>query len=387
MKGKMKYYGSFIILIILMVVTMYYIFKGQSIFYVMDVVRNVNPLFLVIGLGMMILYIGGEAFNTYTIMKVLKKKLSLIKCIGYSLVGFYFSSITPSSTGGQPVQMYYMSKNRIHISHSSLCFLIMSVVYQLVTLLYGGMIIVLNYSFVMNNLGNLKYLLLVGLLINLVFVVVVISLIFSKKRVTNIINWIVIHLVKWRMIKNGSNIKYKVEKQIAEYLNGLDYMKRNPIVLLKVFLSTIFQLTVLFLVPYFVYRSFGFDKYGMFDFISTQALLTIAVSAIPIPGAVGVSENGFINLFKIFFASNLILPAMLLSRVISYYGMLIISGIGFVIVHMISNKKRDNDCRKKMILGKLYSLKLKTAMYSKVGALKIQSLNIKVKRKGQCIES
>lgn len=29
----------------------------------------------------------------------------------YSFIGFFYSGITPSATGGQPVQLYYMSKD------------------------------------------------------------------------------------------------------------------------------------------------------------------------------------------------------------------------------------------------------------------------------------
>ena len=40
-----------------------------------------------------------------------EKVCSLWRCIQYSFIGFFYSGITPSATGGQPVQLYYMNKD------------------------------------------------------------------------------------------------------------------------------------------------------------------------------------------------------------------------------------------------------------------------------------
>lgn len=47
----------------------------------------------------------------------------------------------------------------------------------------------------------------------------------------------------------------------------------------------------------------------------------------PLPGAVGVSEGGFLGIFKFLFPVNLLTSAMLLSRGISFYLCVLISGI------------------------------------------------------------
>ena len=73
---------------------------------------------------MMFIFVACEAMNTFSIMKALKQKVSYLKCLGFAFVGFYFSSITPSSSGGQPAQMFYMSKAKINLSYSSLNLLI-----------------------------------------------------------------------------------------------------------------------------------------------------------------------------------------------------------------------------------------------------------------------
>jgi len=80
------------------------------------------------------------------------------------------------------------------------------------------------------------------------------------------------------------------------------------------------------MIPFFVYRAFGFMDYSLFDFVAISAVLYVAINMFPLPGSVGAAESGFVMLFAPFFGKT-ILPAMLLSRFINFYTMIILSGI------------------------------------------------------------
>ena len=67
------------------------------------------------------------------------------------------------------------------------------------------------------------------------------------------------------------------------------------------------------------------DKYNIFEIITLQSIIYATVSGIPSPGAVGVSEGGFIAIFKHVFPENMINSAMLLNRGINFYLFVIIS--------------------------------------------------------------
>jgi len=139
-----NYYWSLIFMIMLIAITFYLLFKDVSLTSLTSVIKTVNPIYLYIAFSMMLLFIAFEAYVIYIILKDLKKKVSFKKCIGYSLIGFYFSAITPSSSGGQPAQVYYMKKDNINISYSSLTLLIIAIVYQSVMLLYGLVMYILK---------------------------------------------------------------------------------------------------------------------------------------------------------------------------------------------------------------------------------------------------
>ena len=107
--------------------------------------------------------------------------------------------------------------------------------------------------------------------------------------------------------------------------------------MLKTILTTFVQVIIYYTIPYWVYRSFGLNELNIIQIITLQAVLYATVSGIPLPGAVGVSEGGFLNLFKIAFTEKIINGAMLLNRGISFYLYVLISGI-VVMVNIFRDK-------------------------------------------------
>ena len=66
--------------------------------------------------------------------------------------------------------------------------------------------------------------------------------------------------------------------------------------------------------------------------------MTLAVSSLPLPGAVGASEGGFVKAMTLFFGSALVTPAVLLSRGISFYSFLLISAGVTLWVHFRTSR-------------------------------------------------
>ena len=99
----------------------------------------------------------------------------------------------------------------------------------------------------------------------------------------------------------------------------------------KIVLTTYVQFFIYYSVAYWVYCSFGFNQYNILQIVGLQAVLFGTVSGIPSPGAVGVSEGGFIAIFKNVFPETLISSAMMLNRGINFYLLMIISMISVII--------------------------------------------------------
>lgn len=89
-------------MIILMIAAVAYVLKDEPLTNVINAIHTVKPIYIIVGIIFMLGYISCEGINIWIILKALDKKTTLKDCIGYAFVGFYFSSITPSSSGGQP---------------------------------------------------------------------------------------------------------------------------------------------------------------------------------------------------------------------------------------------------------------------------------------------
>ncbi len=344
---KKSYWLSIMILLGLVVFTFYFLLKDQNIGELISTTKTVNPIYIVLGLLAVLLFISCEALNFKIIFNTFGQKVPFLRSLKYSFIGFYFSSITPSASGGQPMQMYYMKKDNINISFSSLTILITIVVYQITMVCYAILAFMINPSFIIQKASSIWILLLYGFVINIVIIIFIVCAIYSKNLVYKVVNGTMKFLHKIRIVKDIDKASLNLQHQVEEYKQSVLVIRKNKIAVIKVFLITIVQLTAMYSVPFFVYKAFGLSNFSAMNIIFLQAILTIAVSSLPLPGAVGASEGGFIMLFKTFFSSGIITSAMLLSRGISFYVFLLISGVVVVIAHIISkrndgNNKKDN---------------------------------------------
>jgi glycosyltransferase 2 family protein len=324
-KKNKRYIKSVIFCVVLIVITFYLILRSSEMNQLLDTIKNADPVYLIIGFILMLLFVTFEAFSIKILLKSFSYRPSFLKCIKYSFIGFYFSSITPTA-GLQPAQIYYMKKDGIEIWESSLTILIVTVSYQVGMILLSIIMYSMRTTLIYTNLGILKYCLIFGLVINSFLIVIFICAVFQNNFLKRIFNGSIKLLSKLKIIKNPDSVINKAEIQLSEYKKGADYLRKTPRILLWVLAQRLMQILSRLSVAYAIYKAFGLSGYSYLDIIAMQTILAIAVESLPLPGAIGASEAGFLAINKIIFGADKLLPAMILSRGISYYAMLIISG-------------------------------------------------------------
>ena len=95
----------------------------------------------------------------------------------------------------------------------------------------------------------------------------------------------------------------------------------------KTLTTTLVQIMAMYSVPFLVYKGFGLGDFNVLEVIALQAVLYVAVSALPLPGALGVSESAFMILFRTMFPAGILSSAMVLSRGISFYLFVLVTGL------------------------------------------------------------
>ena len=341
MENKKKTIFNVIFLLVVFAGTMYGVFHGEDIGEIVKILGQVNVLWLIPGVICVVIFIWGESIIIYYMMRTLKIRLKKWTCFLFSSVGFFFSCITPSASGGQPAQIYYMKRDGIKIGHSTVNFLLMLMSLQIVTLIFALISLVGNGMFVFSNMDGIWPLFVYGIIFYTVMIFVIVCAVFYSALLKKIVKALVTFLAAIKIIKNKEEALKRADESIESYIISAVYIKKNPHLLVKTLGVSTVQVLLQFSVPYLVYRAFGQDVYSYFDIFSLQTILTICVSALPLPGAVGASEGTFMKMFFVIFGSELVLPATLLNRGISFYVYLIISGIVSAYAHYKAMKKQS----------------------------------------------
>lgn len=324
---------SMLLMSALMAITIAVILRDYSIKELTEAIKNAHPFYLFAGIGLMFLYAGCQAMNFSMIMRSLGQSTSFKNCLEYAYIGNYFGAITPGASGGQPAQVYYMSKDKIHIDISSITIFFMVFTSQIVIILMGGFFVLLRYDILAKSERWFSYLLIAGFVVMLSLTIILFVLMFSGRIVSFLGNGIFRLGKGLHLIKKPEEIKVKFDTMIISYRERARTIQKHPILFVKVFLVTALQWTAYCMVSYLVYLGFGFREADMFYLMAGQAFINIAVAAVPLPGSVGVAEKSFLILFGQFYPASDLTSAMIMSRIINFYLPLLISFLVYILAH------------------------------------------------------
>ena len=301
---------NLIVFILLIGLTFYLIFKDQNVLEILNIAVSVKKRYILVAIIAMCLYLLGETINITRILKELGEKSTFLRNIRYTLIGFFFSSITPAASGGQPMEIYYMHKEKIAVANSTLALLVHLTSFQIVTITLGIVSTVIHFEIVKSGL---IYLVILGILLNSTALTLLAISIFSKRLSKGLINFAV-KVLKFFRIPNIEKKQESLEKELEKYQESAVYIKEHKKLMIKTLVTTFIQVIIYYSIPYWVYLAFGFTGYNFFQIVTLQAMLYATVSGIPSPGAVGVSEGAFIEIFKGVFPATMMNSAILLNR-------------------------------------------------------------------------
>ena len=277
--------------------TLYGVFQGEDIREVIHTLTKANYFYLVIGVICVIFFIWCESIIIHYMMGTLQIKTKKRTCFLYSCVGFFFSCITPSASGGQPAQIYYMRKNNIPIPISTLVLMIVTITYKAILVFIGLFLVLFQEGFVLKYLTEILPVFYLGVGLNVFCCIFMMVLVFHPVLAENIVLFGLHILVKLHLVKEQSEREEKLLYSMKQYSDTADYFRHNKKVILHVILITLFQRIALFFVTYFVYKSFGLSGTSIYDVVMLQAVISIAVDMLPLPGGMGISEKLFLMIF------------------------------------------------------------------------------------------
>ena len=305
--------------------TMFAIFRGENLRDIFSKVIKASPGYLFLGVICVILYIYIESDIIHYMLRSLGIKSKRFTCFLYSGVGFFFSCITPASTGGQPAQIYYMKKSKIPIPISTVVLMIVTITFKLVLVVIGLFLVFFQQGFIDKYLKGILPIFYLGIALNFVVVVSMMVLTFNQKLAKNIMISGLKLLEKLKLLKHNHKRAQRLSKSMDSYNDAAQYLRANKYVIFRVFFITLVQRIILFFATYFTYRALGLHGARIYDIVMLQAVISISVEMLPLPGGMGISEGLFLAIFIPIFGPNLIMPGLILSRGLGYYTQLLLS--------------------------------------------------------------
>lgn len=110
MQSKKKMIVNTVFLVVIFALTIYGVFHGEDLGAMMEAMRRADVRWLLPGLFCVVFFIWGESIIIWYMMHSFQIPVKRRTCFLFSSVGFFFSCITPSASGGQPMQLYYIEK-------------------------------------------------------------------------------------------------------------------------------------------------------------------------------------------------------------------------------------------------------------------------------------
>ena len=339
MKIKKRIF-NLLFLLLVFGLTIWTVFRGEDFGRLLQHLSASNPIYILPSVLCVLLFIIGESVVIYYLMRTLKNRIPFTHCCLYSFVGFFYSCITPSASGGQPMQVVTMRKDKIPVAVSTVVPSIVTITYKLVLVLIGTAVLLLRPPALMACLEPVESIVYVGLALNVVCVAGLLLLVFHPHIVRVLANHALTLWSRIRPLRNPEKLAERIDGILNQYQGTAGFYRSQKCVILRVFLITLAQRCCLFLVTWFTYRSFGLSGQTLPVIVSLQAMIAVAVDMLPLPGGMGVSENLFLVIFQPIFGEALVLPGMLISRGIGFYTQLLISAVMTIAASFIIKGKR-----------------------------------------------
>ncbi len=273
----------------------------------------------------MLLWCQGERVGFWATLKI-------------GLIGIYYSYITPSSTGGQPMQVVYLLRDKVPAGNSTAVLFVKFFAYQLSFVLCTIVSLICMYPKLRAESPQLIPLVLVGIFINGLWIIAI-PLLFCAPVLHALANALVRLLEKCAFLKKRARYIEKVRGFEADFASYTEKFKSKKRFYLYAVLLSIPQVILQMSVLYVVFRAFSYEL-PYLELLCMQTMLQASVCFVPLPGASGAQEFGFSMFFGPYFPSGDVLyTAVLVWRFFTYY-IVVIAGALVVVIDQILYRRR-----------------------------------------------
>ena len=310
-------------------------------------ILKMDQRFLWIAIACVVLYLFTWPISLMFLTRKSKDKHSKLDDFLIGGSEHFFNGITPFASGGQPIQIYLYTQNGLSAAQSTgivlsnfIAFMISTNIYAVASLFFWG-------RFTESFTPATIWMVVLGFFMNL-FTLFFIILIASSKKVRNLLIKLFKSLGK---IKFLTKIIDKTLPKFEDYCNNFQLASKEILSHKLDFILAIIarglSLVFYYSIPFFILKGLGVElKVIDIFFIILASSFTITTMVwVPTPGGTGGIEFAFTYIFVTFFmglanANEIITASMIMWRFLTYYLLMFLSAIEYVIYEIIIKKRR-----------------------------------------------
>jgi uncharacterized protein (TIRG00374 family) len=177
------------------------------------------------------------------------------------------------------------------------------------------------------------------MLVNAVFLGTLFAIALNKKMAVKLSLLFVAILCKLRIVKRREKVTESVLNHINICSDSFRVMYGKKAELVFTFVMTMIQLGLYYSLAYLLFRGFNLSGQAFWLMFGAQSVLMLITSFVPMPGSSGAAETGFYLFFATFFSQGVIMPAVFIWRVLTYYAC-ILAGAGASLWALIRNRSK-----------------------------------------------
>jgi len=261
-------------------------------------------------------------------------RIKLHTAAHFSFVGMFYANITPSATGGQPMQIYLMSKRKVPASVATSALTVRFFFNQLALVGVTLVLWLFNREFVAQQLSGVMGLIIIGCVVNFACVPLIAAIILNRGLVERVAMWGIRLLTKLRLCRHPEKWEQKSRESIEHFHASLMSTVRSPLRILIQLAVSVVEMTMLLFVPYTVYLALHESGVPWYHSLTVSYMLYVTAAYFPLPGATGAQEVGFKSYFSGIFGSDMSLSlALLLWRFATFYLCLLAGSVDAIVTN------------------------------------------------------
>ena len=303
-----------------------------------DMLARIDGAGMAILLAVILGIMAVDCLKFCTVNRAVLGRVRPVVALKTHFLGKFYDGVTPFSTGGQPMQIYYMTTKGVSGAASSAVVLIrcFGIIFAF-TLLGASFMIAGAAEGVLDGVSGRTLLTVagwVGLSVNLLLPLFILFFVSFPRLARRLTGWFIYVGYKLKIVKNKERVMRKALRTVREFTACFRIIVKRPLCLVLFLLCCLAENFLTFSVPYFVMNALSCEVGGMFfTVVALNVYTTFGVSFIPTPGNSGVIEGMGVLAFSV--AAGTALAWSVLFWRFSVYYIYILIGILLTVADLI----------------------------------------------------